>query len=100
MIGSSLKDTFVDDTSSTADHSNAYGTAPLGPDNWASETIKDIEEFQINPTNPQGPWVAYHIAKTVAEKRVWQLADEHPEVDISTSKFFIQVYQYQVSEER
>ena len=32
------------------------------------------------------PYAVYVFAKTIAEQELWKFADEHPEIDVTTSK--------------
>ena len=43
-------------------------------------TREDISKEETNT------FVLYQAAKTVAERELWKFADEHPEIDITTSK--------------
>ena len=72
------------DDESIADFSNAFLTTALGPETCGS--VNTHEKIDISETSP-GPMYVYVTAKTAAEKKVWEIADQHPEVDVTTSKF-------------
>jgi hypothetical protein len=77
-------------TGLAADSSNAYGTVPIGPDTWGSVPL---EEIDLSPSSPGQAYV-YQTAKTAAEKKLWELADQHPEIDLTTSTFPSPPYLY------
>jgi len=63
------------------DFSNGFANKLIGPESWGS--VKTYDQIDTSPTGP-GPMFTYQAAKTAAEYRIWQLADEHPDVDITT----------------
>lgn len=68
------------------DFSNGFGSDPIGPDSWGSTPLEKIDVSETSP----GPVYVYQTAKTAAEKKIWELADEYrgEGVDITTSTSF------------
>jgi len=64
-----------------ADFGKAFGTEPVGPDSWGK--ITSYSQIDTSPSGP-GPMFIYQAAKTASEHHLWQLADQHPEVDFTT----------------
>lgn len=51
------------------------------------------DEIDISESGP-GPVYVYQASKTVAEKKIWELADENPNIDITTSMYSTSTYPY------
>jgi len=60
--------------------SNGYGTIPIGTDTWGS---LPLEKIDLNPSTSPGQAYVYQTAKTAAEKKIWEMADQHPEIDFT-----------------
>ena len=53
---------------------------PFWCQDYNNSTVEDLKASVGNPM------LTYTIAKTLAEREVWKFADEHPEIDITTSE--------------
>lgn len=62
-----------------ADLQAAFGTRVITEKDFGSVTLQNID------LNKDGVQV-YQEAKTLAEKSIWELAHEHPEVDFTVRK--------------
>jgi len=60
------------------DLSDGYGASHIGPEDWCSVRFEEIERF------PEDPLYNYQVAKTGAERRLWEIADDNPEIDLTT----------------
>jgi nucleoside-diphosphate-sugar epimerase len=60
-----------------------YAADTIGPDSWG--TVVPPEKIDISPEGPGG-MVVYHLAKLAAEKKLWEIADSHPEVDFTAGR--------------
>ncbi|KAI0048239.1 NAD-P-binding protein [Auriscalpium vulgare] len=56
----------------------AHSGRKFTEDDWAEITLED------GRTADASPFVAYTVAKTFAEKAIWDFAKEHPDVDVTT----------------
>ena len=63
-----------------ADFSTAFGTAPLTENSW-NEITEDKVDIQTQPA-----MAVYVASKTIAERKLWELADQNPSVDFSVGK--------------
>lgn len=68
----------------TADFSNGFGPTPLTADTWGS--VLPYDQIDVSQSSP-GAMYVYQTAKTAAEKRIWELADQNPDVDVATSGY-------------
>jgi len=59
------------------DFAPAFSTVPLTEKDWNTITID-----QVNNSTP--PMVAYIAAKTVGEKKFWELSEQHKDIDFTT----------------
>jgi hypothetical protein len=53
---------------------------------WNSITEEDLKDLDSFP----GMFV-YMSGKTIAERKLWEIAEKHPDVDLTTSKFAVKV---------
>jgi len=64
----------------SADFQSAFGTRVLTEKDFGSVTLESID------LNKDGMQV-YQEAKTLADKKIWELAHEHPQVDFTVGKY-------------
>ena len=62
------------------DFSNPVVKAPLSDKDWNPLT----EEFALGSGNAV---LVYSVAKTQAEQALWKVAEEHPELNLTTGEF-------------
>jgi len=60
------------------DMARAFDPTPIDENSWCSITKEEID------TSKQDSLFVYSSAKAHAEKRIWELAKEHPDVDFTT----------------
>lgn len=62
---------------------DGFSGKTLTEKSWCNVKYEDID---ISETGPGAVYV-YQTSKTVAEKKIWELADENPSVDITVSTY-------------
>lgn len=64
-----------------ADFKNAFGKELVTNESFGATTLADIKPNE-------DPLVSiYQAAKTVADKKLWEIAAQHPDIEITVSKY-------------